>query len=71
MALDRKTSLLTDLEARVAAGGVRELIIATNPSIEGEATALYLQRRLASYPLTVSRIARGFRWVATWNTPTE
>ncbi|HSU97109.1 MAG TPA: recombination mediator RecR [Gemmatimonadaceae bacterium] len=48
-----------DLEARVAAGGVRELIIATNPSIEGEATALYLQRRLASYPLTVSRIARG------------
>ena len=48
-----------DLEARVAAGGVRELIIATNPSIEGEATALYLQRRLAGYPLTVSRIARG------------
>jgi recombination protein RecR len=50
-----------DLEARVAAGGVRELILATNPSIEGEATALYLQRRLADagYPLTVSRIARG------------
>ena len=50
---------VADLEARIAAGGVRELIIATNPSIEGEATALYLQRRLASYPLTVSRIARG------------
>ncbi|MEO8944916.1 MAG: recombination mediator RecR [Gemmatimonadaceae bacterium] len=50
---------VTDLEVRIAAGGVRELIIATNPSIEGEATALYLQRRLAGYPLTVSRIARG------------
>jgi len=48
-----------ELEARVAAGPVRELIIATNPSIEGEATALYLQRRLAVYPVTVSRIARG------------
>jgi len=47
------------LIARVAAGGVREVIIATNPSLEGEATALYLQRQLAGYPLTVSRIARG------------
>lgn len=50
---------VTDLEARVAGGVVREVIIATNPSIEGEATALYLQRRLATYPVTVSRIARG------------
>jgi len=50
---------VTDLEARVQSGGVREVIIATNPSIEGEATALYLQRRLAQYGVTVSRIARG------------
>ncbi|MEO7102419.1 MAG: recombination mediator RecR [Gemmatimonadaceae bacterium] len=50
---------VNDLESRVSAGNVGELIIATNPSIEGEATALYLQRRLAVYPLTVSRIARG------------
>ncbi len=48
-----------DLEARVATGAVREVIIATNPSIEGEATALYLQRRLQPYTVTVSRIARG------------
>lgn len=47
------------LVARVAEGAVREVIIATNPSLEGEATALYLQRQLAPYPLTVSRIARG------------
>jgi recombination protein RecR len=35
------------------------VILATNPSIEGEATALYVQRKLAPYPLTVTRIARG------------
>jgi recombination protein RecR len=50
---------ITPLVDRVAAGGINEVIIATNPSLEGEATALYLQRQLASYPLTVSRIARG------------
>ena len=44
---------------RVAAGGVREVIIATNPSLEGEATALYVQRQLAAQPVVVSRIARG------------
>jgi recombination protein RecR len=38
---------------------VREVIIATNPSLEGEATALYVQGQLAGRPLTVSRIARG------------
>jgi recombination protein RecR len=49
------------LVARVAAGGIREVIIATNPSLEGEATALYLQRQLAvgGAPPIVSRIARG------------
>lgn len=50
---------VADLESRVQGGGVREVIIATNPSIEGEATALYLQRRLAPFSVTVSRIARG------------
>jgi recombination protein RecR len=39
--------------------GVREVIIATTPSLEGEATALYLQRQLVSHRLTVTRIARG------------
>ena len=39
--------------------GVREVILATNPSLEGEATALYVQRQLASFPLSVTRIARG------------
>lgn len=47
------------LADRVAAGGVREVILATNPSLEGEATALYVQRRLAGTAVRVTRIARG------------
>lgn len=48
------------LVERVERTGVREVIIATNPSLEGEATALYVQRQLASAsPVMVSRIARG------------
>ncbi len=50
---------IAQLEQRVAAGEVREVIVATNPSIEGEATALYVQRRLSAHSVTVSRIARG------------
>lgn len=50
---------IPQLERRVSGGVVREVIIATNPSMEGEATALYVQRRLSGYSLTVSRIARG------------
>lgn len=44
---------------RVAEGGVREVILATNPSLEGEATALYVQRQLVTYPVSITRIARG------------
>lgn len=47
------------LVARVAAGGVREVILATNAKLEGEATALYLQQQLASTGVAMSRIARG------------
>ena len=50
---------IPQLESRVSGGQVREVILATNPSIEGEATALYVQRKIARLPLTVSRIARG------------
>ncbi len=48
-----------ELERRVAAGGVTEVIVATNPSVEGEATALYIQQVLAAHPVRISRIARG------------
>ncbi len=50
---------IPELERRVTGGGVREVILATNPSIEGEATALYVQRKLSPHQLTVTRIARG------------
>jgi recombination protein RecR len=50
---------VTQLVERVSRGAVKEVIVATNPSLEGEATALYLQRQLAGQVAVVSRIARG------------
>ena len=50
---------IPQLVHRIATGGVREVILATNPSLEGEATALYVQRQLTGYSLSVTRIARG------------
>ncbi|HET6680578.1 MAG TPA: recombination mediator RecR [Gemmatimonadaceae bacterium] len=47
------------LVRRVMAGEVKEVILATNPSLEGEATALYVQRQLSPHGVVVSRIARG------------
>jgi recombination protein RecR len=47
------------LVARVQEGSVREVITATNPSVEGEATALYVQESLAGLGVRVTRIARG------------
>ena len=50
---------IRQLVQRVEGGEVREVILATNPSLEGEATALYVQRQLTAQAVTVSRIARG------------
>ncbi len=48
------------LERRLVAGEVREVILATNSSLEGEATATYLQQVLAGHAgVRVSRLARG------------
>ena len=44
---------------RVERGEVREVILATNPSMEGDATALYLSQRLVGENLRVTRLARG------------
>lgn len=44
---------------RIERGGVNEIIIATNPSLEGEATALYIQKQLSGSLIDVTRIARG------------
>ena len=48
-----------ELEERVSRNGIREVIIATNPDLEGEATALYIAKRLKPFGITVSRIAKG------------
>lgn len=50
---------VAELVARVEKGGFRELIIATNVTLEGDSTALYLQRRLATMAVKMSRLARG------------
>ncbi|MDR3638281.1 MAG: recombination mediator RecR [Isosphaeraceae bacterium] len=47
------------LEARVRAGQVRELIMATNPNLEGDGTALLVANRLADTGVPVTRLARG------------
>lgn len=44
---------------RVKRGDIREVILATNPSMEGDATALYLSQRLVNENLRVTRLARG------------
>ena len=47
------------LLSRITEHGVREVIVATNPSVEGEATALYLQRVVQPLGARVTRLARG------------
>lgn len=47
------------LQDRMRAGTVREVILATNPSLDGEATATYLHQILAASGVRVSRLARG------------
>ena len=47
------------LEMRVSRGGIKEVILATNPNAEGDATAHFIADRLSTYDLAVSRIAYG------------
>ena len=48
-----------ELIQRVQQGAFTEVILATNPTLEGESTALYLQRRLADTGVRLTRLARG------------
>lgn len=50
---------IRELVARVEQGEAHEVIIATNPGMEGDATAMYLQRELAAFPIRATRLARG------------
>jgi recombination protein RecR len=50
---------IRSLMERVRAGGITEVILATNPSMEGDATALFLQQQLIPLGIKVTRLARG------------
>ncbi len=50
---------LKELMARLNAGSVVEVILATNPTLEGEHTALYINRQIAPLGIRVTRLARG------------
>jgi recombination protein RecR len=50
---------IAELIERVKGGAVREVILATNPTTDGDTTAHYLLRALKEYGVAVSRIARG------------
>jgi recombination protein RecR len=50
---------ITSLVNRVKAGQLTEVILATNPSLEGESTAMYIRQQLASSGVTLTRLARG------------
>ena len=50
---------IKELLGRLEGGGVREVIVATNPTVEGEATALYLSKVIKPLEVKVTRIARG------------
>jgi len=47
------------LVERVRAGNFSEVIMATNPNVEGDGTALFISNQLAEYPVALTRLARG------------
>lgn len=50
---------IKELLARIDEGEIKEVIIATNPTVEGEATAMYLSRLLKNFEIKVTRLAYG------------
>jgi recombination protein RecR len=50
---------INELVQRIDEDGVQEIILATNASVEGESTALYIQQQIGDRPVSVTRLARG------------
>jgi len=50
---------IAELISRIDEDDVKEIILATNASVEGESTALFIQQQIGDRPVTVSRLARG------------
>jgi recombination protein RecR len=50
---------IESLLRRINDGGIAEIVLATNPTTEGEATALYIRKQLGDTPVKITRLARG------------
>jgi recombination protein RecR len=50
---------IAELIARIDEDNVQEIILATNASVEGESTALYIQQQIGDHPVKITRLARG------------
>ena len=57
--IEPKDLTVDKLLERLKAGEIREVILATNPDVEGDATALYVRQALQGLPVRVTRLARG------------
>lgn len=55
----RIRELLQRIESQSNAGAIKEIIMATNPSVEGEATALYLSKLIKPFQIRVTKLAHG------------
>lgn len=56
---DSKKTRIEELKERIKNNGFKEIIIATNPTTEGEATALYIKRELKPFNIKITRLGRG------------
>lgn len=54
-----EATTIKELIERLKNEEVKEVILATNPNIEGDATALYIREQLENFPIKISKIARG------------
>ncbi len=57
--VEAKDLTIDALVKRIRDGGIEEVIMATNPNLDGDGTAFYIQNLLQEYPVKVTRLARG------------
>lgn len=57
--IDPKDLTIDALVKRLRAGGVNEVVMATNPNLEGDGTALYIQSLVSDFNIKITRLARG------------
>lgn len=56
---DKKNIRIEELKEKIKNNGFKEIILATNPTTEGEATAFYIERELKSFGIKITRLGRG------------